>query len=119
LRFGFLESFFKLQTISTIMDGKEIRRWLKDTNVRVWKRILFLLSEEEELGVTVIGSVLGRSRQQMWKLLKKLELSNAVKNENKKWHLTDRGNRQVHHQQKIGAIPKTDRQLRWEAKHQN
>ena len=89
------------------MKTEELQKWLKDKSVKRWKRVLLFMYDEggpmsfDEIAVGI------------YRLMKKLEVANWVvksKEKPKKWILTNFGEESLFSLQKIGRIPKRDRE---------
>jgi len=92
------------------MKIEELRKWLKNKSVRMWKRTLLLLYEEgEPLSTDEIARVIGVNKGSAYKVLRKLEVSYRIKskkvNNRLTWNITDYGTEQIRNMQKKGLIP--------------
>lgn len=96
------------------MKIEEIKKWLKDKSVRMWKRALFWLCDvgEPKL-VGEVGVALGVKRQSAYRMLRRLEIHHYVKSEKKSnrliWNVTERGKREIRKMKKKGLVPSHDR----------
>ena len=96
--------------------SKEITRWVRNKDERLWRRILLLLEESEKMSLTEIADDVDSNRMSVYRVLHKLKISRQVNNEKevskgrygKKdfWMITEIGSNLVVYQQKIGKMPK-------------
>lgn len=100
----------------------EIDRYLKDKNVRVWKRVLFSLTlEPDGSWLSAIADRLECSRTQVHKSLKVMEVGKTVENKGKRkkdlenpvvgrppdiWQITEKGDKDVQFFQRTGTMPR-------------
>ena len=96
------------------MKTEELQKWLKDKSVKRWKRVLlFMYDEGGPMSFDEIAENIGADRVGIYRLMKKLEVANWVvksKEKPKKWILTNFGEESLFSLQKIGRIPKRDRE---------
>ena len=96
------------------MDIEEIRKWLKNKEIRIWKRVMLLLCETgKAMSTREISVALGIRRSSALRTLKKIRVSHQVDNErkNKKelWSITKPGKNLVRKMQKKKLLPERDR----------
>ena len=87
------------------MTFKELRRWILNKNIRVWRRALFLLYDEEELPLMQISQALNSDPSGVERQLKKMQIDHWVKREIHKWRITETGIKKVRNDQKYGSMP--------------
>lgn len=95
------------------MNVEGLKKWLKNKDVRIWKRILLLLCETgKPMTNKKIGIALGVRRTSTWRTLKKLRVTHQVNSEKKDnvtmWSITPAGKKEVRKMQKKNLLPKRD-----------
>jgi predicted transcriptional regulator len=96
------------------MKRKDLRKWLRNKSVRMWKRTLLLLYEEDgPLSTDEIAEVIEANRSSVYNVLRKLEVSYRVKskkaNNRVTWTISDYGTEQIRNMQEKNLIPSTAR----------
>lgn len=93
---------------------ERIRKWLRNKNVRQWRRVLLLLyAQGEPMHTQGIADMLQASHGTIYKVLRKMVISGSVKEirERKKgkvvltWELSDHGQKELRRCQKNKIIP--------------
>ena len=84
---------------------EEILYWLKNKNIRVWRRALYLLYTEEPLPLYSISEKLGTDPAGTERQLKKMQIDHWVVRKDHKWSITNTGERKVQNDQKYGKMP--------------
>jgi len=88
------------------MNKEDIRKWLKNKDVRVWKRALYLLYEEDELLNMEVATTIAADQRGVRRVLTKLQLDSLVEfKKDRRWHITPQGIKKVEHDQKRGDMP--------------
>ena len=88
-----------------LLTQEEINYWLKNKNIRVWRRALYLLYTEEPLPLYSISETLSTDPAGTERQLKKMQIDHWVVRKNHKWHITSTGERKVENDKKYGTMP--------------
>ena len=96
------------------MRVEDMKKWLRDKDVKIWKRILLFLCEVGSGKSTYdISCPLGIRRTSTRRTLLKLRVDHQVHNEIKDkkelWRITKPGVKRVRSMQKKGLLPERDR----------
>ena len=93
---------------------EKIKAWLRNKNVRQWKRVLFLLCETgESMNTQDVASKIGGNYNSVYRVLKKMRISSSI-SEVKRiskgrtrliWKITNHGMNEVRRAQKNHVIP--------------
>ncbi len=82
------------------MTFKELRKWIRNKNIRVRRRALFLLySDEEELPLMQISQVLNSDPSGVERQLNNMQIGHWIKREIHKWLITETGIKKVRNNQ--------------------
>ena len=87
------------------MTLEELRKWIRNKNVRIWKRSLYLLYEDGPLSLSDISTDLDSDPSGNERQLKKMAINHWVKREKHKWYITETGVNKVEAYQKFGTMP--------------
>lgn len=96
-----------------LLRNEEISAWLRNKNIRVWRRSLYLLHSEGPLSLYAISNMLNTDPAGTERQLKKMQIDHWVKRINHKWNITNTGERKVENDQKYGTMPI----LKWGARY--
>jgi len=88
-----------------LLTREEISYWLKNKNIRVWRRALYLLSDEGPLPLAFISDTLDTDPAGTERQLKKMRIDYWVVRKNHKWNITNTGERKVENDKKYGSMP--------------
>ena len=90
------------------MNKEEIYNWLKNKDLKVWKRALFLIYMEGEISNKDVANILGTDIRSVRRTLTKLQITqpSLVKlEEDHKWHIAPGGIEKVEYGQKHDKFP--------------
>ncbi|PNX49793.1 MAG: hypothetical protein BV457_00485 [Thermoplasmata archaeon M9B1D] len=88
-----------------MMTLEELRKWVKNKQIRIWRRALFLLYSDGSLSLSEISYDLNADRSGVERQLKKMAIDHWVRRKNHKWEITDTGITKVKNDQKYGSMP--------------
>ena len=96
------------------MNVEELREWLKNKEIRIWKRVMLLLCETgKPMSTREISVALGIRRSSALRTLKKIRvdhvIGNEIKNKKELWSITRTGQILVRRMQKKKLLPERDR----------
>ena len=87
------------------MTREEIDRWIRNKKIRVWRRALYVLYDEEPIPLYLISEILDADPAGTERQLKKMAIDRWVKRKNHKWYITKTGLNKVEKDQKYGTTP--------------